>query len=116
MPGVSIHVVDVARGVVATGMRVELHALEPRARLIADGAIGANGVLAHSALGARFVPGDYEARFHVAEFYRTAGVALPAPPFLDVAFFRFGIADPEAHYHLPVKLTPWGLSCFRGGA
>lgn len=116
MPGVSIHVVDVARGVVAAGMQVELHALGPRARLIADGAIGANGVLEHPALGAHFDAGEYEARLYVAEFYRTAGVALPAPPFLDVAIFRFGIADREAHYHLPVKLTPWGLSCFRGGA
>ncbi len=116
MPGVSIHVVDVARGVVAAGMRVELHAVGPPARLIAEGAIGADGVLTHPALGQRFAPGEYDARFHVAAFYRDAGVALPAPPFLDVALFRFGIADTEAHYHLPMKLTPWGLSCFRGGA
>lgn len=116
MPGVSIHVVDVARGVVAAGMQVELHALAPRACLIAGGFIGANGVLEHPALGARFEPGEYEARFHVAAFYRTVAAALPEPPFLDVAIFRFGIADTEAHYHLPMKLTPWGLSCFRGGA
>ncbi|MCU0939473.1 MAG: hydroxyisourate hydrolase [Burkholderiaceae bacterium] len=115
MPGVSIHVVDVARGVVAAGMRVELHALAPP-RLIADGVVGANGLLAHAALDAHMPAGPYEARFHVAAFYRTVGVALPDPPFLDVVSYRFGIADPQQHYHLPMKLTPWGLSCFRGGA
>jgi len=115
MPGVSIHVVDVARGRVATGMRVELHALSPP-RLLARGAIGANGLLADPALAARFEAGVYEARFHVAAFYRSLGVPLPEPPFLDVVGYRFGIADPEQHYHLPMKLTPWGLSCFRGGA
>ena len=42
--------------------------------------------------------------------------ALPYVPFLDVVSYRFGIADPEQHYHLPMKVTPWGFSCFRGGA
>jgi 5-hydroxyisourate hydrolase len=115
MPGVSIHVVDVARGVVAGGMRVEVHALAPQ-RLICSGLIAPGGVLDEPELGTRFVPGAYAAHFHVAEFYRAAGVALPAVPFLDIAVFQFGIADPEQHYHLPMKLTPWGLSCFRGGA
>ena len=115
MPGCSIHVVDVARGVVASGMRVELHALIPM-RLVADGRLTEQGNLADAALQGRLDPGPYEACFHVAAFYRAAGVALPEPPFLDIAVFRFGIADPEQHYHLPMKLTPWGLSCFRGGA
>jgi 5-hydroxyisourate hydrolase len=43
-------------------------------------------------------------------------VALPAVPFLDVVTYRFGISDPAQHYHLPFKCTPWGYSCFRGGA
>jgi 5-hydroxyisourate hydrolase len=115
MPGVSIHVVDVSRGVVAAGMRVELHQIDPP-RLVAAGAISANGLLDAPALGATFVPGQYEAVFHVAEYYRAAGVALPAVPFIDAITYRFGIAEPHQHYHLPMKLTPWGLSCFRGGA
>ena len=40
----------------------------------------------------------------------------PLVPFLDVVSYRFGIADLDAHYHLPMKCTPWGYSCFRGGA
>ncbi len=115
MPGISIHVVDVTRGVVASGMRVELHALASP-RLVCSGRIAPNGVLDLPELGARFMPGAYAAHFHVAAFYRDAGIELPSVPFLDLAVFRFGIADPEQHYHLPMKLTPWGLSCFRGGA
>ena len=54
--------------------------------------------------------------FHVAAFYRGSVPALPAVPFLDHVTYRFGIADSQQHYHLPMKLTPWGYSCFRGGA
>ena len=60
-------------------------------------------------------PGFYEAVFHVAEFYRDAGIAQAGVPFFDVVTYRFGVADPLQHYHLPMKLTPWGYSCFRGG-
>ena len=116
MPGVSIHVVDVARGVVAQGLRVELHALAPDRVRIADGVVGADGLVDDRALGRRFAAGEYEAVLHVGEFCRRSGVALPAVPFLDVVTYRFGIADPEQHYHLPFKLTPWGYSCVRGGA
>ena len=116
MPGISIHVVDVSRGVVATGMRVELHALSVLRRQISTGRIGPTGVLEDAALGETFAPGEYEAVFHVAAYYRDQGVPLPPVPFLDVVAYRFGIADPAQHYHLPFKVTPWGYSCFRGGA
>lgn len=119
MPGISIHVVDVSRGIVAAGMQVELLAIHDRQppRLIASGAISGTGVLASPALEHRFDPGFYEARFHIADFYRRDG-SIPAAsvPFLDVVSYRFGVADPAAHYHLPMKCTPWGYSCFRGGA
>jgi 5-hydroxyisourate hydrolase len=118
MPGVSIHVVDVSRGVVATGMHVELFAVsgDSSDRLIASGSISKTGVLADPALERRFEPGFYDARFHVAEYYRNSVGSTAAVPFLDVVSYRFGIAEPDAHYHLPMKCTPWGYSCFRGGA
>jgi 5-hydroxyisourate hydrolase len=117
MPGLSIHVVDVSRGLVAVGMRVEVFALgEDVRRLVAGGEISAKGTLDEPALVAVLPAGNYEAVFHVADYYRGANVALPAVPFLDVVTYRFGIADPQAHYHLPFKCTPWGYSCFRGGA
>jgi len=116
MPGISIHVVDVSRGLVAAGMRIELYALAPRRALLAAGAISAKGLLEEKALAARLAPGEYEALFHVAAYYAGTGVALPDVPFLGVVSYRFGVAAPEQHYHLPFKVTPWGYSCFRGGA
>ncbi|MSQ54097.1 MAG: hydroxyisourate hydrolase [Betaproteobacteria bacterium] len=113
MPGISIHVVDVSRGLVAAGMKVEV--LRDGQR-VAAGSISAKGLLEDAALAATLPAGHYEALFHVADYYRSAGVALPAAPFLDVVTYRFGIDDPRQHYHLPFKCTPWGYSCFRGGA
>ena len=115
MPGVSIHVVDVASGKVAAGLRIELWQLAPR-KLIAAGKAGDKGLLDDPVLAGSFEPGAYEALFHVGDYYRGAGVALPAVPFLEVVPYRFGIDDPKQHYHLPFKMTPWGYSCFRGGA
>ena len=117
MPGMSIHVVDVSRGIVAAGMRVEVYALDGgERRAVANGVISANGTLDDPALGGMLVAGEYEAVFHVGGYYRDQKVALPAVPFLDVVTYAFGIADPRQHYHLPFKCTPWGYSCFRGGA
>jgi 5-hydroxyisourate hydrolase len=114
--GISIHVVDVSRGVVAAWMRVEVYALAPDRKLIASGIVSAKGLVEEPALAKRFVPGPYEAVFHVAAYYRAVGLTLPQTPFLDLVTYRFGIDDPDSHYHLPMKLTPWGFSCFRGGA
>ena len=116
MPGISIHVVDVSRGVVASWMRVEVYALEPDRKLVASGIVSARGLVEEQAFNERFRPGAYEAVFHVAAYFRAVGLTLPVIPFLDVVTYRFGIADPDSHYHLPMKLTPWGYSCFRGGA
>ena len=115
--GISIHVVDVSRGVVAAGMRVEVFATAPARTLLCTGAINAKGVLDDAVLMSDAMQaGYYDAVFHAAEYYRSAGVALPALPFLDVVTYRFAIGDTRQHYHLPMKLTPWGYSCFRGGA
>src|ERR671912_90149 len=105
MPGISIHVVDVSRGVVASGMQVELFRVgaEGDRSLIASGPIAPTGLFAHEALDQAFAPGFYEARFHVADFYRDATGAVADVPFLDVVSYRFGVADPNAHYHLPIK-------------
>lgn len=113
--GLSIHVVDVSRGVVAAGMAVDVLAGDPLTPL-ASGTIGDNGVLDCAALNAVLPAGRYQAVFHVAAFYRAAGIPLPAVPFLDVVTLDFGIDRSDQHYHLPMKVTPWGLSCFRGGA
>jgi 5-hydroxyisourate hydrolase len=118
MPGISIHVVDVSRGIVAQGMDIEVYAIEPGGArsLVAKGATCANGTLADPRLAKTLAPGQLEAVFYVGDSYKAARIALPGVPFLDVVTYRFGIADPAQHYHLPFKCTPWGYSCFRGGA
>ena len=72
--------------------------------------------LDHPALTTTLEPGRYQAVFYVGAYYRAAKVTIPDVPFLDVVTYDFGIADPSQHYHLPFKCTPWGYSCFRGGA
>ncbi len=117
--GISIHVVDVGGGVPAEGMRVALYRLDAGERvLLASGAVDAKGVVAlPDDVGASPQRvGLYEAVFEVSDFYRRRGDSLPTPPFVEQATYRFGIAAPSQHYHLPLKVTPWGYSLFRGGA
>lgn len=118
MPGLSIHVVDVSTGTPAAGMRVEVVRIEhPVGVAVAEGRVTASGAVDLGDLDRRALPpGVYEVRFHAGDHYRAEGVALPEPAFLDIVPFRFGLADPRQHYHLPLKLTPWGFSLFRGGA
>jgi 5-hydroxyisourate hydrolase len=122
MQAVSIHIVDVANGVVATGMQVDIVRDEgtpekEKWTAVVSGQVGRNGVVDGIEGRERlFDVGVYELRLHVGAYYRARGTALPDPAFMEVQVFRFGIADASQHYHLPVKLTPWGLSCFRGAA
>lgn len=117
MPGMSIHVVDVSRGVVAAGLSVCVERLCDDAHvLVCRGSVGADGSLAQSEKMSECIPGVYQVTFRVGDYYRRQAVTLPVIPFLDVVPYCFGLADPLQHYHLPFKMTPWGFSCFRGGA
>ena len=118
MRGISIHVVDVARGAVAQGLVVRVERLDGERRTpIVQAPVSASGsVEPLAALTDRFPAGVYEATFFVGDYHRERSEALPGVPFLDVVPYRFGIADTGQHYHLPFKLTAWGFSCFRGGA
>lgn len=114
MPGISVHVVDTTRGQPAAGMRIEVFALKPERKQIADGVLARNGALDHAIAQQRLAVGSYEVVFHAGAFFKSAGVAQSDPPFLDVVPFRFQISDPDQHYHLPMKMTPWGFSVYRG--
>lgn len=59
-------------------------------------------------------PGRYDIRFAIADYFRAKGVDLPEPPFLDVVIIDFGIADPDGHYHVPLLVSPYGYSTYRG--
>jgi len=111
--GISIHAVDIAAGRPARGLRVEIWRLAPDRTRLADGRLGADGLLQHAVVtGEGIVAGDYEALFHIDAFYRDGGRTEPA--FLTIVPFRFAIHNIDEHLHLPLKFTPWGLSLFRG--
>jgi 5-hydroxyisourate hydrolase len=116
MPGVSIHVVDVVRGVPAVGLSVALHALTGTARReVGAGVIGSDGQLAHPMnQGAGVDLGAHEVLLQAGDFYRVAGLISDVPAFQEVIVFRFTVTDLREHYHLPVKMSPWGLSVWRG--
>jgi 5-hydroxyisourate hydrolase len=115
MKPISVHVVDIANGVVARGMRVQVVGLDgDAAEIVLEGTVGNNGLVEDRENPDHIPPGRYELRLHVAQYYRDRGTTLPEPPFMDVQVFRFGLSDPAQHYHLPVKLSPWGMSLFRG--
>jgi len=114
MPGISVHAVDVTRGAPAAGMRIEVFALAPDRRRIADGVLGAAGALEHPVTSTRLTPGPYEVVFHAGDFFSANDVAQAKPPFFGEVPFRFNVADADQHYHLPMKITPWGFSLYRG--
>jgi 5-hydroxyisourate hydrolase len=116
MPGVSIHVVDVVRGVPAVGLRVALHALAGTGRReIGAGTIGANGQLEHPMSdGAGIREGAHEVVLQAGDWYRAAGLLTDRPAFQEEIVFRFTVLDLVEHYHLPIKMSPWGLSIWRG--
>lgn len=59
-------------------------------------------------------PGRYRLEFAVAEYFRSLDVALPDPPFLDIVAIDFGIADEAGHYHVPLLVSPFAYSTYRG--
>lgn len=117
MTGLTTHVLDTAFGKPAEGLRIDLFRLEGEVRhhlksvtTNADGRVDGGPILA----GDSFVAGTYELLFHAGDYLREAGVALPQPAFLDIVPIRFGMADVTAHYHVPLLLSPYGYSTYRG--
>ncbi|WP_240127211.1 hydroxyisourate hydrolase [Thermomonas alba] len=115
--GLSTHVLDTMHGCPAAGMAVSLFATcagEPRlikrVVLNADGRNPDGPLLATGELSA----GTYRLVFEVADYFRFRQVALPQPPFLDRVALDFGVADPQAHYHVPLLVSPWSYSTYRG--
>lgn len=105
------HVLDTTHGRPAAGMRIALDGpLGPR-----EGVTNADGRLDLPLIAkGEAVTGAYTLTFAVADYFRDLGVALPDPPFLDVVPIHFGIADAGAHYHVPLLVSPFGYSTYRG--
>jgi 5-hydroxyisourate hydrolase len=64
--------------------------------------------------GADIRPGIYELVFHAADYFRARDALLTEPPFLDRVPIRFGIAEAGAHYHVPLLISPFGYTTYRG--
>ena len=107
---------DTARGVPAAGLRIELHRLEPSGRVpVTSAATNADGRTAEPLLsGDTIATGVYELTFHAGTYLRSLGVSLSDPPFLDEIVIRFGIASATGAYHVPLLLSPYGYSTYRG--
>lgn len=124
--GISTHVLDLVKGAPAQGLRVTLDRIvDERAARRGEGITSADGRCGHLIADDQPEPGVYELRFHVGAYFHGAfldGASLdgasskePGPPaFLDIVPIRFGVAAGVAHYHIPLLITPWGYTTYRG--
>jgi 5-hydroxyisourate hydrolase len=116
MGHLSTHVLDTAHGCPAAGMAVRLLRLE------VDGPVTLRELtLDHDGRGggplldaAAMAVGRYRLVFEVGAYFRGRGVALPSPAFLETVPLEFGIADAAGHYHVPLLVSPWSYSTYRG--
>ncbi len=116
MGRLTTHVLDTAHGRPAAGMTIEFSSRDGAAwKLIRTMRTNADGrtdepLLADNAMRT----GEFQLVFHVGDYFRRAGVALAEPAFLDHVPLAFGIADANAHYHVPLLCSPWAYSTYRG--
>ena len=128
MGKLTTHVLDTMHGTPAAGMTVRLFQLDAPADVSADVPAAGQTMREIKSLqlnsdgradgplleGAALLPGRYRLVFGVAAYFKSRGVDLPDPPFLDDVPLDFGIADAELHYHVPLLASPWSYSTYRG--
>ena len=116
MAKLSTHVLDTAAGKPASGMAYRLERLAPvPVAELKSGLTNADGRTDGALLeGDALHVGRYALHFEVAAYYRAQGVALSDPPFLDAVTLQFGVADANSNYHVPLLVSPWSYSTYRG--
>ena len=116
MGKLSTHVLDTAHGRPAAGVAIELYAVDGGSRtLLAQATTNADGRCATPLLeGDTLLAGRYELVFAAGDYFAAQGVALPEPRFVDRVTIAFGVADPAQNYHVPLVVTPWSYSTYRG--
>jgi 2-oxo-4-hydroxy-4-carboxy-5-ureidoimidazoline decarboxylase len=113
----STHVLDTHRGRPAAGVAIELVQLSANGKhvTIVRATTNGDGRTDEPLIGGQPLPiGRYELRFHVADYFAGLGTPQGDPPFLDTVPVRFAVAEPEGHYHVPLLVTPWSYSTYRG--
>lgn len=110
------HVLDATQGKPAEGVRIALVRVGDDERtLLREVVTNQDGRTSEPLLsGATFGAGTYELVFEIGAYFSSQGVAIDDPPFLDAVTVRFAVADPGAHYHVPLLATPWSYATYRG--
>lgn len=109
------HVLDTARGIPAEGMKIELYSLDSSRTLIRSMVTNSDGRTDSQILPENeFKTGVYELVFHAGAYLDATGAPPESPRFLDEIPIRFGISDPDSHYHVPLLISPFGFSTYRG--
>lgn len=124
MSKLTTHILDTASGVPAAGVRIELfEVLGADYKKLASTVTNGDGRTDRPLLelgaasdsgGAEFHVGTYELRFFVKEYFDASTHAQSDPAFLDVVPIRFSIASIDQHYHVPLLVSPWSYSTYRG--
>ena len=115
MGRLTTHVLDTARGVPAGGIAVSLFRLQPGPELLAEAVTNDDGRLDSPILeGDALTAGIYQLVFQAGDYFRAGDAELPDPLFVDEVVLRFGIADSGGHYHVPLLVSPWSYSTYRG--
>ncbi|MGZ5196253.1 MAG: hydroxyisourate hydrolase [Ramlibacter sp.] len=116
MGKLSTHVLDTANGRPGAGVKVELFAVQgAERRLVKADTTNQDGRCNAPLLeGESMQAGQYELVFHAGDYFAAQGVKLAEPRFLDRITIAFGIADPAQNYHVPLVVTPWSYSTYRG--
>ncbi|TYC53843.1 hydroxyisourate hydrolase [Rhodobacterales bacterium] len=115
MGRLTTHVLDTAAGKPAKGLKIDLWKIGVTAEHISSNVTNHDGRIDGPILeGETFLPGTYELRFHAGDYLRETVKDLPDPLFLDVVPIRFGIAEKDGHYHVPLLLSAFGYSTYRG--
>lgn len=117
MAGLTTHILDLTHGRPAAGVKVTLYGRDEGGarREIAESKTNADGRCPGPLLEPEDLKmGRYQLDFYIGDYYRSLGVALPDPAFLDVVTIAFGVADASFHYHVPLLVSPYGYSTYRG--
>jgi 5-hydroxyisourate hydrolase len=115
MASLTTHVLDTVHGRPAEGVTIELHSVAGGERRLLKKTVTNKDGRPHDPLsGSDLPPGVYELTLFAGEYFRKSGVKLPEPPFLDEVILRFGIANATDHYHVPLLLSTYGYTTYRG--